>query len=88
MDAYINGTVSGRLNLDAVPMQNFNDVLVCQNGGFSGKLSNLRYYAQALNIFEISKIAANGPDTTANKAQADTSDSYSYLSRLWYTAKL
>lgn len=88
MDVYINGTVSGRLNLDAVPMQNFNDVLICQNGGFNGKLSNLRYYAEALNIFEINKIVANGPDTTTNKAQAQTSDNYSYLSRMWYTAKL
>ena len=88
MDVYINGTVSGRMNLDAVPMQNFNDVLVCQNGGFNGKLSNLRYYAEALNIFEINKIVANGPDTTPNQAQGETTDNYSYLSRMWYTAKL
>jgi hypothetical protein len=88
MDVYINGTVSGRLNLDAVPMQNFNDVLICQNGGFNGKLSNLRYYAEALNVFEINKIVANGPDITTNKAHAETVANYSYLSNMWYTAKL
>jgi hypothetical protein len=88
MDVYINGIVSGRLNLDAVPMQNFHDVLVCQNGGFNGKVSNLRYYAEALNIFEITKIVGDGPDTTTSQAQAETPDNYSYLSRMWYTAKL
>ena len=57
LDIYINGTVSGRYNLSDVPFQNFYDVHVCQNNGFTGKLSNLRYYDSALNIFQITKMS-------------------------------
>jgi hypothetical protein len=86
MDVYINGTVAGRLNLTKVPLQNYYDVNVCKNGGFLGKLSNLRYYDHALNIFEISKIVAAGPNTT-NVAKKEIAN-YNYLSTSWYTAKL
>lgn len=87
MDVYINGTVAGRLNLTNVPLQNYYDVNVCKNNGFSGQLSNLRYYSYALNIFEISKIVANGPNTkSANTRPAMTN--FNYLSTSWYTAKL
>ena len=86
LDVYINGTVAGRLNLTKVPLQNYYDVNVCKNGGFLGKLSNLRYYDHALNIFEISKIVAAGPNmsTVAKKEMTN----YNYLSTSWYTAKL
>ena len=88
MDTYINGTVSARRNLDGVPMQNYHDVLVCQNGGFNGNLSNLRYYDEALNIFEINKIVANGPDTSASDSQSALAPTYNYLSSMWYTSKI
>jgi len=88
MDTYINGTVSARRNLDGVPMQNYHDVLVCQNGGFNGNLSNLRYYDEALNIFEINKIVANGPDTSASDSQSSLAPTYNYLSSMWYTSKI
>lgn len=86
LDVYINGTVAARLNLTKVPLQNYYDVSVCKNGGFLGKLSNLRYYDHALNIFEISKIVAAGPNmsTVAKKEMTN----YNYLSTSWYTAKL
>ena len=90
MDVYVNGTISSRLVMTSVPKQNYNDVYVCQNGGFSGKLSNLRYYSSALNVFEINSIVAYGPNTSTNNLTADQSalGNYSYLSNLWYTAKL
>jgi hypothetical protein len=86
LDVYINGTVAARLNLTKVPLQNYYDVNICKNGGFLGKLSNLRYYDHALNIFEISKIVAAGPNmsTVAKKEM----NNYNYLSTSWYTAKL
>ncbi len=87
MDVYINGTVAGRLNLTNVPLQNYYDVNICKNNGFLGQLSNLRYYSYALNIFEISKIVATGPNTnSANTRPAMTN--FNYLSTSWYTAKL
>lgn len=87
MDVYINGTVAGRLNLSKVPLQNYYDVNICKNGGFLGKLSNLRYYDHALNIFQISKIVAAGPNTTTATTKKEMTN-YNYLSMSWYTAKL
>jgi hypothetical protein len=87
LDVYVNGTVAGRLNLTQVPNQNYYDVNICKNGGFVGKLSNLRYYDHALNIFQISKLVAAGPNTNAAATQTVMSN-YNYLSTAWYTAKL
>jgi hypothetical protein len=33
------------------PLQSFGDIQVCQNSGFNGSLSDLRYHDNALNIF-------------------------------------
>lgn len=87
LDVYINGTVAGRLNLTKVPLQNYHDVYICQNGGFTGKLSNLRYYDNALNIFQISKIVASGPNTNMDTSNKEMQD-YGYLAGGWYFNKL
>ena len=88
LDVYVNGTVAGRLNLREVPLQNYYDVHIGQNNGFNGKISNLRYYDYALNIFEINKIVAAGPNPNAAKQSRNLQDSYFYLSPSWFTAKL
>jgi len=86
LDAYINGVVTTRLAFQNTPKQNYNDVLVCQSGGFSGKLSNLRYYTYALNVFEINTLVYSGPNMTISKSQSKNMSfaNYSYLSSLWY----
>jgi hypothetical protein len=88
LDIYINGILTQHKDLGFVPKQNFGDVFVCQNGGFNGSLSDLRYYAKALNVFEINNIVAWGPNLTTSPSAQEaktTSDSY-YLSSLWYKA--
>jgi hypothetical protein len=88
LDIYVNGILTQHKDLGFVPKQNFGDVFVCQNGGFSGSLSDLRYYAKALNVFEINNIVAWGPNLTTSPSAQEaktTSDSY-YLSSLWYKA--
>lgn len=87
LDVYINGTVSKRLVLQHTPKQNFQDVFVNQHGGFSGHLSDLRYFDRALNVFEINGILNNGPNLTSSSlsAFADTGF-YSYLSNMWYSS--
>ena len=86
LDLYINGVLSARTVLQDVPKQNYGDVTVCGNNGFSGQLSNLRYYNYALNVFQIGSIAWWGPTTTAssfgNALQAN--NGYTYLSSAWY----
>jgi hypothetical protein len=87
LDVYVNGVLTQHKDLGYVPKQNFGDVYVCQNGGFSGKLSDLRYYTKALNVFEINGIVGWGPNlTTSPSASGQSNTDATYLSHLWYKA--
>ena len=44
LDVYINGTLVKRHMLKGVPRQNYGDVYLSMNGGFSGNTSELRYF--------------------------------------------
>jgi hypothetical protein len=90
MDVYMNGVMSGRKTFSEVPKQNYEDILIGQNGGFSGTLSNLVYYARALNVFELNNTVMYGPNLTQSSRVADSANTgyYSYLSNLWYYSKL
>jgi len=90
MDVYINGTVSGIKQFTNVPKQNYNNVNICQNTGFSGYLSDLRYFDHDLNVFEINNIVLAGPNTNASASTSNpikaTGYPY-YLSNMWYASK-
>jgi hypothetical protein len=93
LDVYINGVVTQRVTFPYVPKQNYQDVYVCQDNkvstGFSGNLSDLRYYDRALNIFEITSIVSAGPNLTTSQVSSATSTYGStYLSSLWYSNKM
>jgi hypothetical protein len=64
LDIYINGLVAKSHILHGVPKQNYGDVYVAMNGGFSGFISNLWYYNYALGVSSIQKIMQKGPNTT------------------------
>jgi hypothetical protein len=87
LDIYVNGTITGRLNLQKVPRQNYHHVLVCQNGGFSGNLSDLRYFESALNVFEITSIVSKGPTMKAYEPIDEKNKNFFYLSNTWYTSR-
>ena len=82
MDVYINGTLTKRHIFSNVPIQNYDDVYVCGNGGFTGMLSDLRYFNRALNVFEINNIVASGPNLVLN--DGSSKNSISQLSTIWY----
>lgn len=89
MDVYINGVVTGRLVLNDVPKQNYDNVNICKNGGFSGQIADLQYYDRALSVFEINNIVIWGRNTNASSATG-TSDGTGfpyYLSSAWYSSK-
>jgi hypothetical protein len=86
VDVYVNGVLSKRIVLNNVPKQNYSDVYIAQNGGFNGKLSNLRYYNSALNVFELNSIMRKGPNLTVKDANLKT-DYFTYLSNYWYYSK-
>lgn len=62
MDVYINGLLSRRMILDGVPKQNYGDVFVAMNGGFSGYVSDLRYFNYRLGTSRIQSIVNKGPN--------------------------
>lgn len=96
MDIYINGTIAGRVNFETVPKQNFYDVFVCQNGGFVGNLSDLRYFPKGLNVFDINSIVLAGPNTSSptvygsstNLSNSSAVGNSDYISSIWYYNKL
>ena len=66
MDSYINGTIVNRHKFNSPVKQNYGNVFVCNNGGFAGNLSNLRYYNYALSGVQINDLVEAGPDLTPN----------------------
>jgi hypothetical protein len=83
MDVYINGKLTRRLIMNGVPKQNYDDVYVAMNGGFSGYLSNLRYYDYALGTTEINRIVTKGPNLQMVGDDLTKSKPY-YLSLRWF----
>jgi len=86
LDVYVNGTIDQRQRLNNVPKQNYYDVNVCQNGGFTGNISDLRYFNSALNVFQINTIVSNGPNLSTNAQYSNEikMKDYHYLSSYWY----
>jgi hypothetical protein len=87
LSCYVNGVIANSVSLGKhVPKQNYDDVYVCQNGGFNGSLSNLRYYDSALSAFDINAIVGYGPNLTPSNFQNKSNSIYDYLGMSWYTA--
>lgn len=95
MDIYINGTLSKReVFTNTVPRQNYGSVYINQamgsgTSGFSGYMSDLRYYSYALNVFSISSITSYGPNLKASTLMnsGSTYSGSSYLSGKWFSAR-
>jgi hypothetical protein len=86
IDVYINGTIVKSHKLHGVPKQNYGNVYVGADGGFSGYLSNLWYYNRALGIYEINDIVTKGPNTKMidNEGSAMELKNPDYLSLRWF----
>jgi hypothetical protein len=86
LDVYVNGTIDKRQRLNNAPKQNYFDINVCYNEGFDGKLSDLRYFSSALNVFQLNTIVSKGPNLSTNRQYEDDVKliDYNYLSTLWY----
>lgn len=87
IDVYINGTIAKSYKLNGVPKQNYGNVYVGANGGFSGYVSNLWYYNHALGIYEINDLSSKGPNTTMVSSGSDDAINLKnpdYLSLRWF----
>lgn len=88
IDVYVNGTVVNTTNIMNIPKQNYYDVNVCPNGGFSGKLSNLQYFSKSLNVVELNTIVKKGPNLTPANVSGSSSKNTSNvsISTSWYNS--
>jgi hypothetical protein len=86
LDVYINGTITKSTQLMGVPKQNYGDVYVGLNGGFSGYVSNLWYYNYALGTTAIQNLIKGGPNTKMQNSSMSALNlkDPNYLSLRWY----
>ena len=81
LDVYMNGTIAVRHRFKNVPKQNYGDVFVNMNRGFSGMISSLRYFNRSLSPVEIMDIVNAGP----NMEMDNSMDIFPpYFSLRWY----
>jgi hypothetical protein len=83
LDIYLNGNLIKRHKLSGVPKQNYGDVYVAMNGGFSGYLSNLRYHNESLSLKSIKSIVSDGPNLKTNEKTDIDTNNPPYLSLKW-----
>lgn len=83
LDIYINGKLARRHILSSVPRQNYGDVFVTMNGGFSGFVSSLRYFSSSIGVNDIQNILSVGPNlTTIGDSMVNSQPNY--LSMRWF----
>ncbi len=68
LDVYINGSIAIRHKFTSVPKQNYGDVFINMNGGFSGQISSLQYFNRALSGVEIQSGNSAGPNMTTDQS--------------------
>jgi hypothetical protein len=84
-DIYVNGRLVKRRVMTDVVKQNYDDVQVSLNGGFSGYLSNLTYFNRSISITQIQDIISVGPNLKQVSKALDLNNSKPrYLSNRWY----
>jgi hypothetical protein len=83
LDVYINGRLTKRAELPAVPNQNYDDVFICSGGGFNGYVSDLKYFNNSIGTTQINALVSNGPNTSINRSGL-TKNIPPYLSTSWY----
>lgn len=86
LDVYINGVIAKSHELHGVPKQNYGDVYVAKNGGFSGQIADLFYYNYSLGTYAIQDLVSRGPNTNlvGNSKLTSESENNNYLSLRWY----
>lgn len=83
LDVYINGRLTKRAELPAVPNQNYDDVFICSGGGFNGYVSDLKYFNSSIGTTQINALVSNGPNTSISKSNLKNNIP-PYLSTTWY----
>ncbi len=84
LDVYINGTLTKSHILKSVPKQNYGNVYATMNGGFSGFMSDLRYFGTDIGTNKIQSIIDDGPNMKMKSNTSLTKGKPRYLSTRWF----
>jgi len=82
VDIYFNGNLAKRKEIESLPKQNFGDLYINAFQGFSGFMSNIRYYNYYLSYSELAKHLNYGP---SRMSCIDSNDMPPYLTPNWWT---
>ena len=84
MNVYINGVLHTRHSLMQLPRQNNGSVLTGINGGFAGKIANLKYFNYYMSPNDIASSMGSAP----SYAPEDTTESMPpYFDITWWTGR-
>ena len=83
MDVFINSKMMKRKKLSGIVRQNYDNIFINMNGGFSGFLSGLRYFNYSIGTFDITSIVAAGPSLKMDSTNIEQTKP-SYLSAKWF----
>jgi hypothetical protein len=81
MDVFVNGSIAKRHRFNSVPKQNYGDIFINDNQGYSGYISTMQYHNRGLNGTEISAIVDKGPNM---KMKNEMTNFPPYLSLRWF----
>ena len=82
LDVYVNNNIVSRHILNSPAKQNYSNVYVNMNNGFSGHLSNLKYFSRALTGMQIIKLVSDGPNLKQTEKKMFSNPPY--FSMRWY----
>ena len=82
LDIYINGNVVKSKHLEGIPKQNYGDVYINAFQGFSGYMSNIKYFDYYVSYPELTSSMGGGPSMVPI---ADTQQMPPYLTPNWWT---
>lgn len=70
VDIYINGILKTHRTLSQLPRTNTSTVTVSPNGGFDGKIANLKYYNYYLTPVQVAALIGVPPEADKEETQA------------------
>jgi len=84
LDIYINGNLKTTYNMSGLPKQNYGNIYINNFRGFSGYMSNIKYFNYYISYPVIDRILKAGPSMVPC---VDTGESPPYLSANWWDTR-
>ena len=81
LDVFINGNLAKRKVLEGLPRQNYGDIYLNSFKGFSGFMSNVRYYQYYIGFNELESLIQMGPSMMPC---VDSGETPPYFSANWW----